>query len=64
MARKDPGLAVVISVLLPPLGQVYNEQFFKALLFLVAFGVALVVFVPLVLVVYILAAWDAHRSAR
>lgn len=63
----SPGLAAVLSTLIPGLGQIYNGQILKGLTVL---GVQLVNFaltailigwVPLVLV---WAVWDAHKVAE
>lgn len=66
---KDAGLAVVLSVVLPGLGQVYNEQFIKGIAVFVAFVVSVLLIaggIGLILapVVFIYAAYDAYKTAK
>ena len=66
---KNPGVAAVLSFLIPGLGQIYNGQLFKGLLIVViqAINVALThvligfVFYPIVLVYAVI---DAYRIAE
>jgi TM2 domain-containing membrane protein YozV len=67
-STKNPGLAAVLSFFFTGLGQFYNGQFAKGVLFIVggvvciALMLALVGFIlyPILLLVNI---WDAYRSA-
>lgn len=66
---KNSGLAAILSFFLPGIGQFYNGQFLKGLLFLGADLVNLLLsFVGIGfitgLAVAIFAAWDAYRSAE
>lgn len=68
-AMKNPGLAAVLSFLFTGLGQFYNGQFGKGVLFIIggivciALMFVLIGFIlyPIVLLVNI---WDAYRSAE
>jgi TM2 domain-containing membrane protein YozV len=67
--RKNPGLAALLAFLFPGLGQLYNGQFGKAVMF---FGLAVVNFMLVFVLIGLftgLACWiwgvvDAHRSAE
>ena len=62
--RKDPGLAAVLSLVVPGVGQIYNGDFLRGIFWLIVtpgfwigsgglFG----------WVCHVLAAWTAHRRA-
>lgn len=67
---KNPGLAAVISFFFPGIGQFYNGQFGKGVVFLVADLINLLLILALGLgfvtglIVAVIAAWDAYRSAE
>lgn len=68
MANKDAGLAVVLSVIMPGLGQIYNEQFLKgAVVFILALIAALLIVAGIGLIlfpiVWVYSAWDAYSVA-
>lgn len=60
----SPTLAVIFSILLPGLGQFYNQEIIKALCFL--FGLILLSFVynPLGLLVLVIASIESFMKAR
>ena len=72
---KSPGLAAVLSVIIPGLGQLYNGQYLKALVVVFLFGAFIslgvhgpvygrAIFPLLVVVTYFGAIIDAYRSAK
>lgn len=62
---KNPGLAAVLSFLVPGLGQLYNGRFLAALLWLVVTGVSWIGSVGLLgFVAHFLAAYFAYRGAQ
>lgn len=67
---KNPGLAAVISFFFPGIGQFYNGQFGKGVVFLVVDLINLLLILALGLgfvtglIVAVIAAWDAYRSAE
>ena len=66
---KSSGLAAVLSVLLPGLGQIYNGQIGKGILFMVLLVVfALMVFIiigiPLLIAFWIYNIYDAYDTAK
>jgi TM2 domain-containing membrane protein YozV len=46
--KKDPGLASVFSAIFPGLGQMYNEQLFKGILFLIVEFIIVVIVLGLI----------------
>ncbi|APX98750.1 hypothetical protein [Natronorubrum daqingense] len=68
MARKDAGLAVALTILTPGLGHVYLESYTRAVSLFLAFVISaalIAVGIGIILtpVVWIYAAYDAHRRA-
>ena len=63
MARKDPGLAVVFSILFPGMGHFYVEQFLWGVLWLIILVVSLL-FPPATVVLWIVMHWHAYRLAK
>jgi TM2 domain-containing membrane protein YozV len=66
---KDPALAVVLSFLCFGLGQVYNGQYAKGLLFMVLYAMSwwsMVLLVGFVTtpVLWLYGMWDAHTTAQ
>lgn len=64
MRGKDAGLAVVLSILMPGLGQVYNEQYLKGFIVFILFLILLFTTIIGGIVIWILAAYDAHSTAK
>jgi TM2 domain-containing membrane protein YozV len=61
---KDPGLAAVLSVVVPGVGQIYNGEFLRALFWLVVTpGFWIGTGGMLGWVCHLLSAWTAHRRA-
>jgi TM2 domain-containing membrane protein YozV len=63
--QKDPGLAAVLSLIVPGVGQIYNGDFLRGIFWLIVtpgfwigtgglFG----------WICHVIAAWTAHRRAR
>lgn len=66
---KDPGLAAVISIIAPGLGQIYNEQFVKGIIVFVAMIVSVLLIgagIGLLLapLVFGYAVYDAYKTAK
>jgi len=65
----SPGLAAVLSLVFSGVGQIYNGQFLKGIVFIamqlinLALTAILIGWVPLA-IVWVWAIWDAHRVAR
>lgn len=66
---KDPGLAAALSILIPGLGQVYNEQWKKAILVWIVIAIGAVLSIILIgfiviAIVWIWSVWDAWKTAK
>jgi TM2 domain-containing membrane protein YozV len=66
---KNPGLAAVLSFFWTGLGQIYNGQIGKGILFMIAFGVSFLLMFILIgfittPVLWIYGMWDAYKSAE
>jgi TM2 domain-containing membrane protein YozV len=62
---KDPGLAAVLSFVIPGVGQVYNGDFLRALFWaIVTPGLWIGSGGFLGWICHLIAAWTAHRRAR
>lgn len=73
---KDPGVAAVISIIIPGLGQLYAEKFGRGILILIIWSIWLTLsgLLTLVLVgfimylftplIHLLASWDAMDQCR
>jgi len=59
-----PIIALAFSFLLPGLGQFYNHEMKKALVFFLFFIILSYIFAPLGILVMITAAVDSYRQAR
>lgn len=65
MAKEhSPTLAVIFSVLLPGLGQFYNQEILKALCFLFCLILLSLLYSPLGLVVIVIASIESFIKAR
>lgn len=64
-ARKDPGLAAVLSLVVPGVGQVYNGDFLRGIFWLIVTpGFWIGTGGLLGWVCHVLAAWTANRRAH
>ena len=64
-ARKDPGLAAVLSLVVPGVGQIYNGDFLRGIFWLIVTpGFWLGTGSLLGWVCHVLAAWTAARRAH
>jgi len=66
---KNPGLAAVLSFFICGLGQIYNGQIFKGIVFIICYGIAWALTFVLIgwLIVPILWIWgmyDAYKNAE
>ena len=66
---KNPGLAAILSFFFAGIGQIYNGQFGKGIMFLVIQGInalLILVFIGLITgpITAIIAAYDAYKSAE
>jgi len=59
--RKEPGLALLLSLLIPGLGQIYNGDVGKGIAFMIAFFV--LIWIGVGIVFWIWAMIDAHQVA-
>ena len=69
--QKNPGLAAVLSFLIVGVGQIYNGQIGKGILFMVIQVINFVIMIftlflwtPVYLAVFAYAIWDAHNTAK
>jgi TM2 domain-containing membrane protein YozV len=67
---KSPGLAAVLSFLIPGLGQIYCGKIGKGILFLVlaiVSAVLIIIFligIPIYIIVWVINILDAHKTAK
>jgi TM2 domain-containing membrane protein YozV len=66
---KNPGLAAVLSFFWMGLGQIYNGQIAKGVLFMIAYGFSWLLMFLLIgfittPVLFVIGIWDAYRSAE
>jgi len=66
---KNPGLAAVLSFFYMGLGQIYNGQIAKGILFIVAFSISLFLMILVIgfvttPILFIYGIWDAYKSAE
>jgi len=66
---KNPGLAAVLSFFYMGLGQIYNGQIAKGLVFIVAYTFSWILMIVVIgflttPVMWIFGMWDAYRSAE
>lgn len=60
----SPGIAAVLSVLIPGLGQVYNGNLFSGALWFVAVGFGYWAILVPGFILHALSVWCAYRGAR
>lgn len=75
VSEKDPGIAAVLSFLIPGVGQLYNEQIARGVIVLVAYAAFWLLTIVLMFVLvgflmlfaaplfHVIAAWDAYDQA-
>ena len=66
---KNPGLAAVLSFFFMGLGQIYNGQISKGILFIIAYTISLILIVVLIGIIttpilFIYGMYDAYKSAE
>ena len=66
---KNPGLAAVLSFFFMGLGQIYNGQIAKGILFIVTYTVSILLMMLLIgfittPVLFVYGIWDAYKSAE
>ncbi|UCE24051.1 MAG: hypothetical protein JSU74_12250 [Candidatus Zixiibacteriota bacterium] len=66
---KNPGLAAVLSFFYMGLGQIYNGQLAKGILFIIAYTISWILMVILIgfittPILFIYGIWDAYKSAE
>jgi TM2 domain-containing membrane protein YozV len=59
--RKEPGVALLLSFFMPGLGQIYNGDVGKGIIFFISFWILVWVFIGWI--IWIWALVDAHQSA-
>ncbi|MDE1824843.1 MAG: SHOCT domain-containing protein [Candidatus Micrarchaeota archaeon] len=67
--QKSSGIAVILSFLIPGLGQIYNGQIGKGILFIflsIVFGLMSIILIgiPLYLILWVYGMYDAYRIAE
>jgi TM2 domain-containing membrane protein YozV len=67
--QKNPGLAAVLSLVIPGAGQIYNGQFLKGLFILCMFGLSVAAMTVLIgfltaPLFWLWGMWDAYKSAE
>lgn len=66
---KNPGLAAVLSFFYMGLGQIYNGQIAKGIIFIVVYSISIILMIVLIgfittPVLFIYGMWDAYKSAE
>ncbi len=66
---KNPGLAAVLSFFYMGLGQIYNGQIAKGILFIIAYSLSIFLMILLIgfittPILFIYGIWDAYKSAE
>ncbi|MDP3696468.1 MAG: hypothetical protein Q8R55_00365 [Candidatus Taylorbacteria bacterium] len=64
MKNKNPGIAAVLSFIIPGLGQIYCERIGRGIAFLVAAIIGYMIFVVPGLIVALVATFDALNLAK
>lgn len=67
--KKSSGIAVLLSFLIPGLGQIYNGQIGKGVLFIllvIVFGILSIVLIgiPLLLILWVYGMYNAYKTAE
>ena len=65
IVRKNPGIAFFFSILFPGLGQLYNEHYFKFILFVLAdiVGISVLHSIWIYFILWLLGIYDAYTTA-
>ena len=66
---KNPGLAAVLSFFFMGLGQIYNGQIAKGILFIIAYTISIILMALIIgfittPILFIYGIWDAYKSAE
>lgn len=66
---KNPGLAAVLSFVFMGLGQIYNGQIAKGILFMIVYSISFLLMIILIgfvttPILFIWGIWDAYKSAE
>jgi TM2 domain-containing membrane protein YozV len=61
--KKNPLIALILSLIITGVGQIYNGQVRKGVILLVVFFIVFVIFWPLALIVWLFGMYDAYTTA-
>lgn len=66
--KKSSGIAAVLSFLIPGLGQIYNGELMKGIMFVIlamVFGILSIILIgiPLYVILWVYAIYDAYNTA-
>lgn len=66
---KNPGLAAVLSFFYMGLGQIYNGQIAKGILFIIAYSISWILIILVIglittPILFVYGIWDAYKSAE
>jgi TM2 domain-containing membrane protein YozV len=61
--KKNPLIALILSLIITGVGQIYNGQVIKGVILLVVFFIVFVIFWPLALIVWLFGMYDAYTTA-
>jgi TM2 domain-containing membrane protein YozV len=61
--KKNPLIALILSLIITGVGQIYNGQVRKGVILLVVFFIVFIIFWPLALIVWLYGMYDAYTTA-
>ena len=61
--KKNPLIALILSLIITGVGQIYNGQVRKGVILLVVFFIVIIIFWPLALIVWLFGMYDAYATA-
>lgn len=66
---KNPGLAAILSFFFMGLGQIYNGQIFKGVIFIIVYIISIILMIFLIgfittPILFIWGIWDAYKSSE